>query len=159
MDSARLPTIIPIWISGFEQVMPDTRKYLRFLPRPGKKISITIGDPITSKIEPLVNEWKRLAALEKRGGKSLGVGGEWSGATEKVLSGIRDAETRVSVAAALSPERRERGMGKIAEGREVLVRKHICGVLSHELAALGRGVEEREGKDKDEWRNAVRRQG
>ncbi|CAG7850552.1 Tafazzin [Serendipita indica DSM 11827] len=39
------PTVIPIWINGFEQVMPENRGFPKFLPRPGANISISIGDP------------------------------------------------------------------------------------------------------------------
>ncbi|KAH8084822.1 hypothetical protein HD553DRAFT_36714 [Filobasidium floriforme] len=157
MDSARMPTIIPIWISGFEDVMPDTRKYLRFLPRPGKRISITIGDPITDKISPLVDEWRRLARV---GPGKLGVGGAWSGneRIEASLGAVKDAKTKVDLASS-NPERRERASGQVADGREVSVRKQICQVLTDELTAMGMHIEAEEGKDKNPWRNAVRREG
>jgi monolysocardiolipin acyltransferase len=137
--------------------MPDTRKYLRFLPRPGKRISITIGDPITDKISPLVDEWRRLA---KVGPGKLGVGGAWSGneRIEASLGAVKDAKTKVDLASS-NPERRERASGQVAEGREVSVRKQICQVLTDELTAMGMRIEAREGKDKNPWRNAVRREG
>ena len=134
--------------------MPDTRKYLRFLPRPGKRISITIGNPITDKIAPLVDEWRRVA--DSTPGR-LGLGGSWSGkeSIESVLGSIQDAQTKVDLAA-INPERKERSRGTIGGGKEESVRKEICQVLTDELASMGRRIEEREGKDKKPWRNAVR---
>lgn len=135
--------------------MPDTRKYLRFLPRPGKRISITIGDPITNKISPLVDEWRRSA---KVGPGRLGVGGAWSG-TERIeasLSAVKDAKTKVDVAS-VNPERQERASGKFADGRDESVRKRLCQVLMDELTEMGVRIEAQEGKDKAPWRNAVRR--
>jgi hypothetical protein len=135
--------------------MPDTRKYLRFLPRPGKRISITIGAPISNKIAPLVDEWRRVA--ESTPGR-LGVGGSWSGkeGIETVLASIQDAQTKVDLAA-INPERKERSRGTIGGGKEESVRIKICQILTDELTTMGRRIEEREGKDKKAWRNAVRR--
>ncbi|GJJ14264.1 hypothetical protein Clacol_008528 [Clathrus columnatus] len=44
METNNVPTILPIWLTGFDQVMDETRGFPRFLPRPGKKLSITVGD-------------------------------------------------------------------------------------------------------------------
>lgn len=140
---------------GFEDVMPDTRKYLRFLPRPGKRISITIGAPITNKIAPLVDEWRRVA--DSTPGQ-LGLGGSWSGkeSIESILGSIQDAQTKVDLAAT-NPERKERSRGMMGGGKDESVRIKICQILTDELATMGRRIEEREGKDKRAWRNAVRR--
>ncbi|GHJ87512.1 hypothetical protein NliqN6_3914 [Naganishia liquefaciens] len=155
MDAEEMPEVIPIWISGFDDVMPDTRKYLRFLPRPGKSVSITVGSPITSKILPLVEEWRRIA--QTRG--SPGVGGKWSASArrnsfdedENALTTIRDAQTRVQVASR-NPERQARALGLEGEER---VRIEICDLLYKELQGMGIEVEKAEGKDKRPWRTAV----
>jgi len=136
--------------------MPDTRKYLRFLPRPGKRISITIGDPITHKVSPLVDEWRRLAGI---GPGKLGVGGSWGG-TERIeasLGAVKDAKTKVDLAS-VNPERQERASGKVAEGKEESVRKRLSQLLMDELTEMGVRIEAKEGKDKAAWRNAVRRE-
>jgi hypothetical protein len=142
--------------AGFDEVMPDTRKYLRFLPRLGKQISITIGDPITDKISPLVDEWRRMVGVEP--GK-LGVGGAWreNDRIEASLGDIKDAKTKIDLAS-INPERQQRASGKVAEGREESVRKRLCQLLMDELAEMGTRVETREGKDKNAWRNAERRE-
>lgn len=155
--------------TGFEDVMPDDRKYLRFLPRAGKSVSLTVGNPITSKIVPLVEEWRRLvdlAAAAAGGGgdpEALtgGRGGSWSAHDpesahiESMLPHVHDAETRLSLANA-HPERRARMTGHLVEKKqEESIRKRICEVLTDELQALGIAVEEKEGKDGRQWRNAV----
>lgn len=66
-----MPEVIPIWISGafntlagllltsgFDQIMDEKRGAPRFLPRPGAKISITVGAPITSRIQALVDGYR-----------------------------------------------------------------------------------------------------
>ena len=141
MDSTVLPEIIPIWISGmflgnfarmkgtghdrvkgFDQIMPEPRGFPRFLPRPGARLSITIGQPLTSKIKPLVDDWRDLAAKEPG---SAGLGGEWTGG---------------------EAQRVERSRGELADGRERDVRVKICEVLQDAVRQLGERVETDEGR-------------
>jgi hypothetical protein len=144
--------------AGFDDVMPDTRKYLRFLPRPGKSVSITIGQPITSKILPLVEGWKHLA---KNSGNP-GVGGKWSQSARSnvfdddaiALNSIKDAQTKVNVAAQ-NPERQARSTGLSSNGEERRIRISICDLLYKEIQDMGIKVEQQEGKDKRPWRTAV----
>jgi monolysocardiolipin acyltransferase len=58
MDANVMPEVIPMWISGFDQIMNERRGAPRFLPRTGAKISITVGEPITSRIQPLVDAFR-----------------------------------------------------------------------------------------------------
>jgi len=60
MDAETMPEIIPIWISRFDTLMPETRGWPRPVPRKGGNVSITIGKPLTSTIQPLVQEWKTI---------------------------------------------------------------------------------------------------
>ena len=62
-----MPEIIPIWISRFDTLMPETRGWPRPVPRKGGNVSITIGQPLTSTIQPLVEEWKRKAGAKVQG--------------------------------------------------------------------------------------------
>lgn len=138
--------------------MPDTRKYLRFLPRPGKSVSITVGQPITSKILPLVESWRQIAQISG----NPGVGGKWSASArrntfdegEYALTTIKDAQAKVNLAAQ-NPERQARSMGQLGNGEEERVRIKICDLLYKEVQAMGIKVEEQEGKDKRPWRTAV----
>ncbi|KAK0534394.1 Lyso-phosphatidylcholine acyltransferase [Tilletia horrida] len=47
MESDRAPLCIPIWITGFDQIMPEPRAKPRWLPRPGASVSITFGRPVS----------------------------------------------------------------------------------------------------------------
>ncbi|KAG8822536.1 hypothetical protein FRC19_005728 [Serendipita sp. 401] len=40
-----VPIVIPTWIKGFEQIMPEDRGFPKFLPRLGANISVSFGDP------------------------------------------------------------------------------------------------------------------
>lgn len=59
---SKLPIIVPCWISGFDQMMPDPRSFPKWLPRPGAKLSVTFGAPIEHQIEPLLLRLKQFAA-------------------------------------------------------------------------------------------------
>lgn len=47
MEATSHPTVIPVWLTGFDQMMPVGRKSpFNFLPRAGADLSITFGEPI-----------------------------------------------------------------------------------------------------------------
>lgn len=111
--------------------MPEPRKTFKFIPRPGADVHITVGKPLTSAIEPLVAEWRRLAAEQPA---AVGVGGEWEGDAKRAL----------------------RGQGAVADGREEAVRIQICEILQNALQAMGETRERAEGKfDTPQWTNSV----
>ncbi|ORY83284.1 acyltransferase-domain-containing protein [Protomyces lactucae-debilis] len=58
-----LPIIVPFFIEGFDQVMHESREWPRFLPRVGKKITVTFGEPIDDAIiQPYVDKWQQMVA-------------------------------------------------------------------------------------------------
>lgn len=63
---ARMPIIVPCWISGFDQMMPDPRGFPKWLPRPGARLSVTFGRPIQDELEPLVTRMRKFATQERR---------------------------------------------------------------------------------------------
>jgi monolysocardiolipin acyltransferase len=156
MDSKVMPEIIPMWISGkssdaelerfqrrllsppgFDQIMNESRKFPRLVPRTGANISLTVGQPLTSRIQPLVDEWRALAAKEDG---TLGLGGEWKPDSGEATS-QEDAK-----------QRQARGSGNLASGREQQVRVKITEILQEAVRSLGEEVEREEGKyDSDEW--------
>ncbi|OCF35450.1 monolysocardiolipin acyltransferase [Kwoniella heveanensis BCC8398] len=144
MDSKVMPEIIPMWISGFDQIMDERRGWPRPIPRPGAKISITVGQPLTSQIEPLVKSWREMA--EKQVG-TVGVGGDWN------------QESKDDHPGPVGDEQREvRGRGDLAEGRERDVRVKICDLLQEGVRKLGEDVERKEGRfEKGLWSHSTRR--
>jgi len=49
METTVPPTIIPMWLTGFDKMMPEGRRFpYKFLPRLGANVSITFGDPLPS---------------------------------------------------------------------------------------------------------------
>jgi monolysocardiolipin acyltransferase len=88
MDANIMPEIIPMWISGFDQIMNEYRGSPRARPRSGAKISVTVGEPITNQIEPLVQAFKR--------GKEDGSGEEDPTATRiAITSQLQEAVRRL----------------------------------------------------------------
>ena len=53
-----LPVIMPIWITGFDQIMPEPRGWPRGLPRLGAKVGVHVGTPIDpSEIQAFVDAY------------------------------------------------------------------------------------------------------
>ncbi|KAJ7499244.1 acyltransferase-domain-containing protein [Mycena latifolia] len=47
MEASTMPVIIPMWLSGFDTLMPEGRSFpYNYLPRPGKHLSVTFGEPL-----------------------------------------------------------------------------------------------------------------
>ncbi|RPD56830.1 acyltransferase-domain-containing protein [Lentinus tigrinus ALCF2SS1-7] len=49
MEAQKPPVIIPMWLTGFDKLMPEGRSApFKFFPRPGAALSITFGKPVPS---------------------------------------------------------------------------------------------------------------
>ena len=49
MEAKLLPVVIPMWIAGFDQLMPEGRPFpYNYLPRIGASLSVTFGNPIAA---------------------------------------------------------------------------------------------------------------
>ena len=49
MESRLQPIVIPMWISGFDKLMPEGRSFpYKYLPRIGTQLCVTFGDPISA---------------------------------------------------------------------------------------------------------------
>lgn len=100
MDAETLPTIIPIWLSHFDKIMPESRSFPRFIPRllgPRQqpqpvRPTITFGEPFTFSKGTLerLNEYRlKRPSLSSR--IPLGTSGGVAVGTEGTLRLIRDA--------------------------------------------------------------------
>ncbi|PVF99395.1 hypothetical protein CPB86DRAFT_783761 [Serendipita vermifera] len=71
-ECQQTPVVIPIWINGFDQIMPEDRGFPKFLPRLGAKIQVTFGDPkgVTSKLDEKLAQWReerKSLAIDREG--------------------------------------------------------------------------------------------
>ena len=83
-----MPDVVPIFIDGFQNVMPEDRTFPRFIPRIRNRIRVAFGDALDSEavFGDLRKRWKELVERRRSG---LGrVGGE------EVLGELRDEELR-----------------------------------------------------------------
>ena len=47
MEAKLLPVVVPMWITGFDQLMPEGRPFpYHFMPRIGAHLGVTFGKPI-----------------------------------------------------------------------------------------------------------------
>jgi len=47
MEAAVPPVVIPMWLTGFNHLMPEGRPFpYKYFPRPGAQLSVTFGDPV-----------------------------------------------------------------------------------------------------------------
>lgn len=71
LEAEPCPDVVPMWIEGFEHVMHESRKFPRFVPRVGKRLSVTFGERVDGErvFGDLRERWRRLVKEEKDGGK------------------------------------------------------------------------------------------
>ncbi|KAG1715962.1 hypothetical protein ID866_1186 [Astraeus odoratus] len=58
MDTDILPVIIPMWLTGFDKLMPEGRRFpYKFFPKLGVRLGVAFGNPIPpEKITALLND-------------------------------------------------------------------------------------------------------
>ncbi|SPC63608.1 related to TAZ1 - Lyso-phosphatidylcholine acyltransferase [Ustilago sp. UG-2017b] len=54
LEAEKLPVVVPIWIAGFDRMMPEPREKPKWLPRFGNHVTINFGEPISEELEPVV---------------------------------------------------------------------------------------------------------
>ena len=67
LESEPLPQIIPIFVDGTNQIMHESRKFPRFIPRVGKDVRVVFGEDVDGEkvFGDLRRKWKRLVELQK----------------------------------------------------------------------------------------------
>lgn len=58
LEAERMPEVVPIWITGFDRMMPEPRGKPKWLPRFGNDVTVTFGEPITDSLVPVVDAIK-----------------------------------------------------------------------------------------------------
>jgi monolysocardiolipin acyltransferase len=97
LESEPLPAIIPIFISGTEQVMHESREWPRFLPRPGKKITIAIGEQVDGEkvFGDLRRRWQKLVKMQKDALRKKGE--NWNMAMGELTEGLKYGQEAVDI--------------------------------------------------------------
>ncbi|GLI78420.1 lyso-phosphatidylcholine acyltransferase [Penicillium ochrochloron] len=73
LEANECPDVVPMWIEGFDDIMHESREFPRFLPRPGKKVSVTFGSKVDSEevFGEMRTRWQKLRAkVEKKDAES-----------------------------------------------------------------------------------------
>ncbi|QDS75003.1 hypothetical protein FKW77_005609 [Venturia effusa] len=66
------PQVVPIFIAGPEEIMHEARPAPRWLPRIGKKVTVTFGEPISQVVWDAFRErWRKLRSKEAAKSQSL----------------------------------------------------------------------------------------
>lgn len=89
LESEPMPDVVPIFIDGFQHVMPEDRAFPRFVPRIGNNIRVAFGDVVDSEavFGDLRKRWRELVGRRRHAlGRPTG--------EEEVLGEMRDAELR-----------------------------------------------------------------
>ncbi|KAI0077991.1 acyltransferase-domain-containing protein [Panus rudis PR-1116 ss-1] len=95
MEARVPPVIIPMWLTGFDQLMPEGRPGIRkFFPRPGVHLSVTFGKPIDD--EAIRRALKDTVSTHKHDvfssrSSSSSDAGEQKGAAKSEEGWLRDA--------------------------------------------------------------------
>ncbi|RJE24957.1 tafazzin [Aspergillus sclerotialis] len=98
LEASECPDVVPIWLEGFDQVMHESRRFPRFLPRPGKHISITFGQKVDTEavFGDMRRRWREIkerAEKNEPGVRDLPVGA----LNDELLNGKEAVELRKEV--------------------------------------------------------------
>jgi len=62
------PTIVPVWIKGFERMMPENRGFPRFIPRKGAEVEMHFGDPASLRADVIAlrKQWEHRCPIGRK---------------------------------------------------------------------------------------------
>lgn len=63
LEAETLPAVVPIWLSGFDRLMPEPRNWPRWMPRLGNSVSIHFGEPIQDQLAPALEAIRKTGIL------------------------------------------------------------------------------------------------
>lgn len=68
LETSECPDVVPIWLEGFDQVMHESREFPRFLPRPGKEVSVTFGKKVDTEaiFGDMRKRWQEIRAKAEK---------------------------------------------------------------------------------------------
>lgn len=143
LEAEKMPVVVPIWITGFDKMMPEPREKPKWLPRFGNDVTINFGEPISEALEPVVKaigESGDIAPQELlpealRYSESLLDGSR----TDKLIAGAdgdRSIPSKVATewntATLLNPHNSNGSYSRLA-----LARSQLAALLRHHLSLVG----------------------
>jgi monolysocardiolipin acyltransferase len=116
MEAKVPPIVIPMWLTGFDQLMPEGRPFpYKYLPRIGAHLSIAFGDPVpTHELLDALNISKTDSDVDLA---SKGLTG-WMGDVEQGPTTPHEQESPYNV----------------------LVRQKLTTIVHRDVQALGRSI-------------------
>ncbi|KAH9946605.1 acyltransferase-domain-containing protein [Amylocystis lapponica] len=137
MEAAQPPVIIPMWLTGFDRLMPEHRAApAKFFPRAGVALSVTFGRPVDPRA---VRD--ALAAVVRRGGLPQPPRGAHGGMAAPQRAGDEAASAQVAERAWLGGAASlGEGEGREAAVRTARVRSAVTALVQRHVEALGREV-------------------
>lgn len=63
LEAETLPVVVPIWLTGFDRLMPEPRSWPRWMPRLGNPVSIHFGEPIHTQLAPALQAIRESGVL------------------------------------------------------------------------------------------------
>lgn len=141
--SGEQPIIVPMFIEGLDQVMHESRTFPRFLPRVGKSVKCTYGEPIDEQIiQPYIDRWRDLCTQSYKARDA----NSGSGVPEDLLDGkvaqeirreltkvIRDAVVTLRAEAGYPPEHPMAHHAEFYDSSEGLKYDELSGIPRPEI--------------------------
>jgi len=138
-ETAVPPVTIPMWLTGFDKLMPEHRPYpWKFIPRLGCKLSITFGDPLSpQEVQAALRVLSHKDARTSPGQSVTPIkDGDVEDGEERLfgighVERVREGITRESISIDLEESRKR---------RTDHVRSMVTAIVQREVEALGRRV-------------------
>ncbi|KAL3463915.1 hypothetical protein BJX64DRAFT_276120 [Aspergillus heterothallicus] len=134
LEASECPEVVPIWLEGFDHIMHESREFPRFLPRPGKEVSVTFGQKVDTEavFGEMRSRWQKLKAKAERADPEISslplgalndellYGAEAVELRKEVTKKVRDLVLEVRRSRGLSDEDPKAGLVEtwIEEGRK-----------------------------------------
>ncbi len=157
--SRLLPDIVPVWITGFDQVMPEQRAWPRGLPRLGARISVHFGEPVSpSELAPYLDAYEH-AGSSVEGAPGLDDLKTWGEQLDLSLPTVA-ASPEHSIFPPVTPLKIPEGgfpaplpgspaaiAASADSPRKQVIRSRLAGFLRMKLAELGLSVRQAKGQE------------
>ncbi|KAI1082191.1 hypothetical protein F5B20DRAFT_578406 [Whalleya microplaca] len=103
LESEPAPDVLPLFVDGAQRLMPEDRRFPRFVPRAGTRFRVAFGEllDVEAAFGDLRARWRDLVRREEKGGGGSGVMGMGMGEgelSEELKYGREAVDLRIEVA-------------------------------------------------------------